>query len=128
VASIRKEISLHADPETAWTAIADVGGINKIITFLGEVRFDGEQRVCALGDATLEELIVSIDDDSRRVAYAITRSPFEFTHHHASMQVLPDEAGSTLVWITDFKPDEAAGPLGEALEASAASIAEALAQ
>jgi Polyketide cyclase / dehydrase and lipid transport len=126
VASIVKQVTLAADLDTAWKAVADVGAVNKLITFLGEVTFDGERRQCSFGDAVLDELIVDVDHDVHRVAYTITNSPFGFTHHHSVMQVLPEGSGSRLVWTTDFTPDAVAGPLGEALDASATSIADAL--
>lgn len=126
MASITKQVTLAADLSTAWKAVADAGAINQLITFLGEVSFDGERRQCSLGDAVLEELIVDVDHDTHRVAYTITNSPFGFTHHHSVMQVLPEGSGSRLVWTTDFTPDTAAGPVGEALDASVISIADVL--
>ena len=127
MASIIKQVTLASDPETAWRAVADVGAINKLITFLGEVTVDGDRRVCSLGEGgALEELIVTVDDENRRVAYSITRSPFGFTHHHAVMAVEAEGPGSRLTWTTDFKPDEVAGPLGEAIDASVTSIRDVL--
>lgn len=127
MASITRQVNLAADLDTAWKAVADVGAINKLITFLGEVSFDGERRRCSLGDGgVLDELIVAVDEDTHRVAYSIKDSPFGFTHHHAVMQVLPNGSGSQLVWTTDFKPDAVAGPLSEALDASVTSIQDAL--
>lgn len=54
----------------------------------------------------VRELIVAVDDDERRLAYAViegSRPPLR--HHHASFQVLPEgTAHSRLVWITDILP------------------------
>lgn len=77
--------------EKVWSAIADVGAPNKLITFLGETTLEGDRRSCSLGDmGKLEELIVSVDDENRRVVYSIRESPFNFTHHSASMQAIPN--------------------------------------
>lgn len=124
--SMYRDFDVDAPVDRVWAAIADVGAPNKLITFLGEVTLDGDVRTCELGDrGKLEELIVSIDDENRRVVYSIRESPFNFTHHNASMQALPNGNGGTrIVWVTDLKPDEAAAP--EILDAAVESMKEAL--
>ncbi len=126
MASIYREFDVDAPVEKVWAAIADVGAPNKLITFLGEVTLEGDRRSCQRGDmGKLEELIVSVDDENRRVVYSIRESPFNFTHHNASMQALPNGNGGTrIVWVTDVKPDEAAAP--ELVDAAVESIKEAL--
>ena len=53
--------------------------------------------------AGVRELIVALDDERRRLAYAVIEGSKRTTYHHASMQVFADdEGGSRLVWITDF--------------------------
>ncbi|MFI9361912.1 hypothetical protein ACIG5E_12755 [Kitasatospora sp. NPDC053057] len=54
----------------------------------------------------IRELIVSIDDDLRRLAYsAVEGFKIPLTHHHASFQVLPEGPGRCpLVWTTDVLP------------------------
>jgi hypothetical protein len=64
------------------------------------------------------ELIVSVDDDSRRLVYAVVGSAVA-THHNASFEVIPTEDGCSLVWISDFLPDTAAGTLGAMIETGA---------
>lgn len=60
-----------------------------------------------------------MDDDSRRLVYAVVGSAVA-THHNASFQVIPTEDGRTsLVWISDFLPDTAAGTLGAMIETGA---------
>ena len=123
MATIIREFTVERPATEVWKEVADVGNVNRLIDFLGEVTLDGDTRTCELGDAgQLEELIVSVDDERMRLAYAVTGSPFNLTHHHASMQVQPDGAGSRLVWTTDLKPDEMAGAVTEPIDASVASI------
>lgn len=122
MATLYRETHLSAPVEKVWNALADVGAINRLITFLGEVTFDGSERVCSLGEGRLRELIVSVDDDHRRVAYSIQESPFGFAHHHSSMQAVPNGDQTTFVWWTDVKPDEAAAPLSEAVDHALESI------
>jgi hypothetical protein len=65
------------------------------------------------------ELLVDVDDNARRVAYAVVQG--QPTHHNASMQVFAEDGGrSRLVWITDLLPNDVAGPIGSMIEQGAA--------
>ena len=88
MATIYREVDLDTDAEEAWRQLADVGAVDKLIDYLGPVTVDGDRRSCSLGDqGELNELIVTVDHDRRRLAYSIRESPLNFTHHSASWQV-----------------------------------------
>jgi hypothetical protein len=54
---------------------------------------------------TARELIVAIDDDIRRLAYAVIEGRMSLKHNHATFQVFPEgENQSRLVWTTGFLP------------------------
>lgn len=59
-------------------------------------------------EGTLDEIVLSIDGDNRRVAYTIASAALPFDHHSAAMQLRPDGTGGTggtvLSWTTDFLP------------------------
>lgn len=127
MATITRHIPITASADDAWAAIADPSRVNELITFLGPVTVAGHERSCSLGDnGTLQELLVVNDPDRRRVAYAITESPFGFTHHHASMQILDAPDGSTFVWTTDFLPDDLHDMVEPVIDAGVASIQQVL--
>ena len=89
----------------------------------GERVLGADRRSCSLGDqGELDELIVTVDHDRRRLAYSIRQSPLNFTHHSASWQVRPEGDKSRLVWITDVKPDSVAPALEELIDQTADSI------
>lgn len=127
--TITREFVVDLPPEAVWEKVGDVGAINQLIDFIGEVTLDGDRRSCALGDGgTLEELIVSVDPDRRRVVYSIQQSPFGFEHHSASMQAVADGDGRTrFVWITDFKPESVAPALDGVIDQASESIKRVLA-
>ncbi len=129
MASIYHELRVGLTSDELWAKVRDVGAIDQLLpNFLTESSLqDGDVRVCGLsGGGELRERIIAVDDEHRRVAYTITDGPAPLTHHHASMQVFADGDGARLVWVTDFQPDEAAGPFGQALDAAAKDLATAL--
>ncbi len=128
MATIVRDFIVGADPARAWAAVADVGAVNRLITFLGTVTVDGDRRSCSLGEqGALHELIVSVDHEHRRFAYTMQDSPFGFEHHHASMQVIPSDTGTRFVWTTDFKPDTLVDAVTPAIDAGVESIKASLA-
>jgi carbon monoxide dehydrogenase subunit G len=129
MASVYREFDVDAPVGQAWAAVADVGAVYKLVTLLGDVTLDGDRRTCELGDGmgTLEELITSVDEEHRRLSYSIQKSPFDFEHHHASMQVFENDAGgSRIVWAIDFKPDAAEPQVAGLIDTAAETIKQSL--
>ena len=112
MASIHKEIAITAPAEHVWAAVRDVGAVHERLTpgILVDTRLAGDERVLIFARGiVVRELIVSIDDEARRLAYAVVEGSKRTTYHHAAMQVFADgEHSSRLVWITDFLPHEQA--------------------
>jgi len=102
-----------------WEAIRDVGAVHERLApgFVTDTRLEGGARVVTFANGmVVRELIVTIDDGARRLAYAAVGG--RSTHHNASFQVFAEGAERTrLVWIADLLPDEVAGPVGEMMEA-----------
>ena len=120
MASIRKEVSIQASPEHVWEAIRDVNAVHRRLApgFVLDVRPDGDVRIVTFANgAVVRELIVDVDDQARRIAYAVVDSPMQLTHHHATMEVLREGAdASRIVWIADVFPNAAAGQVGPMME------------
>jgi carbon monoxide dehydrogenase subunit G len=122
--SIRKEIRLDAPPDAVWAAVRDVGAVHRRLApgFVVKTEFDGGARTVTFANGLIvRELIVDIDVQARRVAYAAVGG--KSTHHNASMQVFDDAGGrSRLVWITDFLPNEVAVAIGSMMDQGADAI------
>jgi hypothetical protein len=107
MASIRKEIALEAPAEHVWAAIRDVGAVHTRLAqeFVVDTRLDkGSRLVTFANGEVVRELIVDIDDQARRLAYAVVE--WRTTHHNASFQVMPEgDNRCRLLWITDLLPD-----------------------
>lgn len=108
--TIRKEIVIAASPEQVWDAVRDVGAVHHRLVpgYTENTLMDGNERTLVLPNGGMtRELIVSIDDAERRMAYAVVEGRMPLQHHHASFQVLAhDQTSSKLVWITDFLPEQ----------------------
>lgn len=129
MASIRNEIVIEARPELVWAAIRDVGAVHRRLVpgIVTDVHLEPGARIVTFANGMIvRELILDLDDDQRRLAYAAVGGG-RTTYHHASMQVFPDGAGRTrLVWITDLLPDEAAEPVGALVRQGSAAMKAAL--
>jgi carbon monoxide dehydrogenase subunit G len=106
--SVRKEILVNASPEKVWDAVRDVAAVHKRLTpgLVDAVKLEGDVRTLTFPNgATARELIVSIDDEKHRLAYAVIEGRMPLIHHHATFQVFPGEGNQTrLIWTTDFLP------------------------
>ena len=127
MASIRREITLATSPEAVWDVVRDIGAVHTRFApgFVVATRMDDGARVVTFANGLVaREVIVDIDDAARRLAYSVRSERLE--HHNASFQVVPEAAGSRLVWIADFLPDAAAVTVGammdEGLKAAGAAL------
>jgi carbon monoxide dehydrogenase subunit G len=117
MASIHKEISLASSPERVWDVVRDVGAVHTRFApgFVTDTVIDkpGERVVSFANGFVAREVIVDVDE-ARRLAYSVRSE--RLAHHNASFQVIPEGAGSRLVWIADVLPAEAAVTVGAMME------------
>src|SRR5262249_34925345 len=101
MASISKEISTAAPAADAGGALRDVGALHTRLVpgFVTDTRLEPGARIVTFGNGmTARELIVTIDDDERRIVWSVVHG--SLTHHNGSAQVLADAKGLTkVVWI-----------------------------
>lgn len=117
--SIRKVIHIDASPALVWDALRDVGALHKRLVpgFVKDTHMEGNTRVVTFGNGMVaREEIVGVDDDTRRVAWAIVGG--QFRHYNGAARVTDDEdGGSWFVWTADLLPDELAGQVEEMMAA-----------
>jgi carbon monoxide dehydrogenase subunit G len=121
MASIRKEILIDAPAAHVWAALRDVGAIHERVApgFVVATVLEEGARVVTFGNGMVaRELIVDVDDEARRLVWAVVGT--QLTHHNASAQVFADGDGrSRLVWIADLLPNERAGDIRAMIEQAA---------
>jgi carbon monoxide dehydrogenase subunit G len=133
MASIRREIRVPVPAEKVWDAVRDFGAVHERLVpgVLTDGRLDGDgSRVVTFATGTVvREVLVGVDDEVRRMVYAVVESPFGFAHHSSSIEVFDDAGdpnGCRLVWVSDVLPDTLAGPVGDLMDQGAAAMAKTL--
>jgi hypothetical protein len=109
MASIRIETSVAVSPERAWTAFRDVGAVHTRLArgFVTDCCLEEGARVVTFANGFVaKELIINIDDENRRLAYAVCGSD-RLSHHNASFEVRGEGAGCRIAWVADILPDSA---------------------
>jgi len=113
MASIRREMLVEARGEDIWNAIRDVGAVHTRLApgFVVDTRLEDGARIVTFGNGLVaRELIVDVDDRSRRLVWAVVGG--RPSHHNASLQVFSEgERSSRVVWIADLLPNDLAGPI-----------------
>jgi carbon monoxide dehydrogenase subunit G len=117
MASIRREISIDASPEHVWSAVRDVGALHTRLVpgFVIDTKLEDGARLVTFGNGSVvRELIVDVDDNTRRIAWAVVGT--RMTHHNASLQVFGENGRTRGVWIADLLPHELAAQIAGMIE------------
>ena len=121
MASIREEISTSAERSDVWSAIRDIGALHTRLVpgFVVDTQLELGARIVTFANGmVVREQIVTIDEDEHRVVWSAVGETL--THHNASAQALANEkGGTTVVWIADLLPDEAAPAIASMMQQGA---------
>jgi hypothetical protein len=125
MATVHREVHIQADPEQVWSALRDVGALHTRLCpgFVIDTKMDGEDaRIVTFGNGrTARELIVSVDADRRRVAWAIVGGPL--IHYNGAAQVIPlADGGCRFTWTSDLLPHDAAPAVAAMIEAGIEAV------
>jgi carbon monoxide dehydrogenase subunit G len=123
MATIKKEVEIHASPEQVWGALRDVGALHTRLAagFVVDTKMDGNARVVTFANGmVVREDIVAVDEAARRVAWAIIGQ--QFHHFNGAAQVFDHADGTRFVWTTDLLPDELAPNVDAMMTAGIAAI------
>jgi len=114
MATVQRETEIMRRKSFVWDAIRDVGAIHRRLVpgFVVDCRLEGDSRIVTFANGmVVQEVIVSVDDQTCRHAWSARGEPF--THHNASIQVFAQSTErSRVVWIADLMPNEVAETVG----------------
>jgi hypothetical protein len=126
--TIRKEIITVAAADRVWDAVRDVGALHTRLVpgFVVDTRLEGGARVVTFANgAVVREVIVTLDDENRRLVW--TAEGGLTTHYNSAAEVTVDADGKTRVrWTSDFLPDGAGERLEQMMTAGAGAMKRAL--
>ena len=129
MASIHREFEVAVPADVAWDAFRDVGAVHTRLArqYVVDTKLEGDSRVVTFANGMVaRERIVDIDNERRRLAYAVVDSGL--THHHASFEVVPDgDRKSRIIWITDLLPNSMADQITAMVDGGCEAIKKTLA-
>jgi hypothetical protein len=105
MATIRETIHIDAPPDKVWAGVRDPLALLDWFDGLDGGEMVGNARKIKMGDITVTEEIVTVDDDLRRFQYAITDMPIPVEFHLSTIDVLEDGDGTLIVYGVDVRPD-----------------------
>jgi hypothetical protein len=124
MASIHEQLAVEVGSEEALAALRLVAEPHKLFSpVLADAKLDGDTRTVRFANGmVVQERILEVNDQLRRVAYTALNAP-GMTYHHASMEVLDAGPGRCLfVWITDFLPPGIASNIAPLIEQGAKAL------
>lgn len=118
MASIRKEVLIQTSSDKVWSALRDIGALHTRLVpgFVTDTQLEDGARIVTFGNGQIfKELIVDLDESSRRLVWAIVEEPF--LHYSASAQVFDETPGSCrFVWIADLLPNTLADHVAQMID------------
>ncbi|KRA60189.1 polyketide cyclase [Caulobacter sp. Root655] len=124
MATIVKRVSIDVAPGQVWDAVRDWGAVHQRLCpgVLTDTTVEGEARIVTFANGLVaKELIVAVDDDARRLVWAVVGTQL-LSHHNGAMQVLAEGQGSRIVWTADLLPHDAAPQVAGLMEAGCAAM------
>jgi hypothetical protein len=124
MASIHHEVVVKMDTDEAWAALREVGLAHRLFApVLVAGQLDGDLRTVTFANGMVaRERVLDVDDERKRVAYAVLDGP-SLAFHHASMELVEEGPGRCRFrWITDFMPQDAAAALQPLIEQGAQAL------
>ena len=108
MASIHHEIFIAAAPEAIWRAARAVDRLHDLLVpgfVTATEMLEGEgapvRRVTFANGHVVDEAIVSVDDDRRRLVWTV----MQFEHHNGVLTVAEAEGGARVHWTADLLTD-----------------------
>lgn len=122
MATLRQDVLLDADPADVWDALRDFGALHErlVVGFVTACVSDGRERTLTFFNGmVVRELLVGVDDEHRRLTYAITEG---FAHYQGTASVVTENTRARLIWHVDLLPDERAEDVRTLMEHGAAAM------
>lgn len=116
MATLRTHTTIDRPAQEVWNVVSDAGSIATWFPAIKDSQATANARHCVLGDGgTLDEEIITNDDELRRFQYRIT-SGMPVESHLGTVDVIDNGSNTLVVYSTEITPDSLAGTLGPVIE------------
>ncbi len=116
------DVTIDAPPDAVWAKIGDFGGLSEILPAIESIRLEGNDRVFAMGGNEARERLLSRDEATRTLVYAIVEGiPVE--RHLATITVEAEGEGAKVTWAYEVEPAEMAPVLQGAYQGLLTNLA-----
>ena len=130
MATITKSVAVAVSPDQVWGAVRDWGHVHQRLCpgVLTDCQAEEGARIVTFANGLVaRELIVALDEDTRRLVWSVVGSKL-LTHHNGALQVLTDGPGSRIVWTADLLPHEASEQVAGFMDLGCAAMKTTLEQ
>lgn len=131
MATIIRQVHIDTPPAEVWAALSDFAALHERLApgFVVDLRMDGPETrtVTFFNGMVAREVLIGVDEDSRRLAYTAVEGGPPATHYNASAQVSEEGSNrSRFVWIIDVLPHDLATAVGDLMDRGIAVIRQTL--
>ena len=106
------DVTIAATPDEVWKKVGDFAGIGDFFPGIESFRLEGDDRVIGIFGMEIRERLLARDDAEHVLTYSVVDG-VPIDSHTATISVLPDGAGSKVIWAYDVSPDEMAPIFGD---------------
>jgi carbon monoxide dehydrogenase subunit G len=118
MATIRQHTRINRPADEVWKVVSDAGSMDWF-TGVESASLNGNTRsVTFTGGITVDEEIVTNDDELRRLQYRIVGGAMPVESHLGTVDVIEDGDSCLVIYSTDVQPDGLAKPMRSSLRAA----------
>jgi hypothetical protein len=121
--TIRRSVRIDTTPDHLWEVVRDIGALHTRLVpgFVVNTELEPGARVVTFANGMVtRELIVSVDDEARRVCWSARNE--HLVHHNAAFEVRADGDTVIGVWTADVLPDTVAPVVAGMIEEGLAAM------
>ncbi|MFI5436460.1 SRPBCC family protein [Rhodococcus baikonurensis] len=127
MSSLRAEILIDANPDCVWEVVRDAASISEWYPLISGSSLDsrGVRQIELSDGSRLEEKIVTSNEFLRRFQYQIQDGDLPVEHHLGTIDVIPIEDKTLVVYSTEITPDSLALLVDSAVKDALAGLRDA---
>lgn len=116
--TVKIEHDFPQPTDEVWAIFADVTRCDWVPA-VEEIKLEGDVRRFEMeGIGEVQERIVLLDHEARKLQYSAIKARSVLEHHLATIQITGDESGCHFSWQTEIAPDEFEPAIQQGMDAA----------